>query len=230
MISGDILLKQSREEGPPCLVCRRIWIIYPAIGTAKRSAPVSVGSVAYAAAPRARTASEMVAGVPTKAAVLGALALPPMRRRRRPTAAMASAKHQIRRLFSSGLFAISWCLLWSSIPAAANDAGTAIIALTIPESNATSGYFPLSKALRSIMRLAAADINGGGLAAAAETPVEGNLTLSVVEVATGSRAIEGLCEALSSVGENGTFGVSRNQLGWVFVREVHSLPLASKVD
>lgn len=109
-----------------------------------------------------------------------------------------------------GAAAVYW-LLWSATtttPAAANDAGTAVIALTLPESNTTSGYFPLSKALRSVMRLAAVDINGGALATASGTPVEGNLTLSVVEVATGTMAVEGLCDALSSIGENGTFGVS----------------------
>lgn len=98
---------------------------------------------------------------------------------------------------------------------------TSVIALTLPQSNTTSGYFPLSTALRSIMRLAASDINAEALATATSTSdfdedsafssfpaVEGNLTLSIVEVATGNRAIEGLCDALASVGENGTFGVS----------------------
>lgn len=84
------------------------------------------------------------------------------------------------------------------------DAGTSIIALTLPST--TSGYFPLSEALGSIMRLAAADINAE--AEATTTPTAGgNLTLSIVEVATGTRAIEGLCDALASVGGNGTFGV-----------------------
>eukprot|EP00903_Cladosiphon_okamuranus_P014086 g13093.t1 len=111
---------------------------------------------------------------------------------------------------SPAAVSVSCLLLWSATtlaPAAANDAGTAVIALTLPESNTTSGYFPLSKALRSVMLLAAADVNGGALVTTSGTPVEGNLTLSVVEVATGSTAIEGLCEALSSVGENGTFGI-----------------------
>lgn len=56
------------------------------------------------------------------------------------------------------------------------------------------------------MRLAAADINAGAEATATPT-AGGNLTLSIVEVATGTRAIEGLCDALASVGGNGTFGV-----------------------
>eukprot|EP00752_Nemacystus_decipiens_P004321 g3946.t1 len=106
-------------------------------------------------------------------------------------------------------FSAGACLLsWSVRAVAANDAGTAVIALTIPETNSTSGYFPLSRALRSVMRLAAADINAGAVTtAAAETPVEGNLTLSVVDVTTGVSAVEGLCEALATVGENGTFGI-----------------------
>ncbi|CAM9905211.1 unnamed protein product, partial [Ectocarpus sp. 13 AM-2016] len=81
-----------------------------------------------------------------------------------------------------------------------------LIALTLPETNTTSGYFPLSKALRSVMRLAVDDINRGALAEtlpdASTASLDGNLTLSVVEVATGSRAIEGLCDALEYVGEN----------------------------
>lgn len=99
----------------------------------------------------------------------------------------------------------------TSVPAVHADAS--LVALTLPESNTTSGYFPLSKALRSVMRLAVEDINGGALAttlpddASTASSLDGNLTLSVVEVATGSRAIEGLCDALEYVGENGTFGV-----------------------
>ncbi|CAM9785173.1 unnamed protein product, partial [Ectocarpus sp. 13 AM-2016] len=89
-------------------------------------------------------------------------------------------------------------------------ADASLIALTLPETNTTSGYFPLSKALRSVMRLAVDDINRGALAEtfpdASTASLDGNLTLSVVEVATGSRAIEGLCDALEYVGENGTFG------------------------
>ncbi|CAB1099788.1 unnamed protein product [Ectocarpus sp. CCAP 1310/34] len=100
-------------------------------------------------------------------------------------------------------------LLSAGFPAVHAD--TSLVALTLPEINTTSGYFPLSKALRSVMRLAVEDINGGALAAtlsdAPAASLDGNLTLSVVEVATGSRAIEGLCDALEYVGDNGTFGI-----------------------
>lgn len=93
------------------------------------------------------------------------------------------------------------------------DGETSIIALTLPESNTTGGYFPLSKALRSVMKLAVADINAGALSATSSSttpsPLEGNLTLSVVEVGTRSQTMEGLCEALATVGENGTFGVRK---------------------
>eukprot|EP00904_Undaria_pinnatifida_P014239 jgi/Undpi1/9946/HiC_scaffold_28.g12400.m1 len=90
--------------------------------------------------------------------------------------------------------------------------GSHIIALTLPQSdlsagtasNESDGYFPLSKALTSVMRLAVDDINAAGV----ESLTLGNLTLSVVGVKTGTRAMEGLCEALESVGANGTFGVS----------------------
>ena len=92
--------------------------------------------------------------------------------------------------------------------------GSHIIALTLPQthhsasaaSNETGGYFPLSEALTSVMRLAVNDINAATDADSLTT--EGNLTLSVVGVETGTRAMEGLCDALESVGENGTFGVS----------------------
>lgn len=123
-------------------------------------------------------------------------------------------------------FVLYFLLLTAAAPVAAQSNGgaagsssttTSVIALTLPQSDTTTGYFPLSKALRSIMRLAASDINSGALwstiidgdtTSFSPTAAEGNLTLSIVEVATGSRAIEGLCDALASVGENGTFGVS----------------------
>lgn len=129
----------------------------------------------------------------------------------RPQVAPASVWDQMRS-FAGGA-SVVWYLLLSATAVTADDAGTAVIALTLPESNTTSGYFPLSNALRSILRLAVADVNGGTSANAAATSVEGNLTLSVVEVATGSRAIKGLCEALAAVGENGTFGVSKISSG-----------------
>ena len=92
--------------------------------------------------------------------------------------------------------------------------GSHIIALTLPQTdlsagtagNESDGYFPLSKALTSVMRLAVDDINAAGID---PLTTDGNLTLSVVGVKTGTRAIEGLCDALESVGKNGTFGVSQ---------------------
>ena len=88
-----------------------------------------------------------------------------------------------------------------------------IIALTLPKgdlptnasgSDSEGFFFPLSEALTSVMRLAVDDINARGVGPLAG----GNLTLSVFEVETGSAAMEGLCDALEAVGENGTLGVS----------------------
>ena len=90
--------------------------------------------------------------------------------------------------------------------------GSSIIALTLPQrdlptstsGSESDGFFPLSKALTSVMRLAVDDVNAGGVG-----PLTGeNLTLSVFGAKTGTRAMEGLCDALEAVGENGTFGVS----------------------
>ena len=71
-----------------------------------------------------------------------------------------------------------------------------------------AGFFPLSEALTSVMRLAVDDVNAGdGVASSPLT--DGNLSLSVVGVHTGAtRAMEDLCDALKNAGENGTFGVS----------------------
>ena len=92
--------------------------------------------------------------------------------------------------------------------------GSVIIALTVQQGdisadttgNGSGGFFfPLSEALTSVMRLAVDDINAGGVTSL----TEGNLSLSVVELKTGGiRAMEGLCDALEVIGENGTFGVS----------------------
>ncbi|CAM9570734.1 unnamed protein product, partial [Scytosiphon promiscuus] len=108
---------------------------------------------------------------------------------------------------------ISLLLSSATVVGAQEDGATSIIALTLPENNTTGGYFPLSKALRSVMKLAVADINAGALSTAStsstspSSPLEGNLTLSIVEVGTSSQTMEGLCEALATVGENGTFGI-----------------------
>ena len=91
--------------------------------------------------------------------------------------------------------------------------GSVIIALTVQQGdisadttgNGSGGFFPLSEALTSVMRLAVDDINAGGVTSL----TEGNLSLSVVELKTGGiRAMEGLCDALEVIGDNGTFGVS----------------------
>lgn len=93
----------------------------------------------------------------------------------------------------------------------ASAADTSVIALILPQSTGDTagnesggGYFPLSNALRSVIRLAADDVNAGSLSSL----TGGNLTLSFVEVGTGTRAMEGFCTALEAVGTNGTFGVS----------------------
>ena len=91
--------------------------------------------------------------------------------------------------------------------------GSHIIALTLPHSDLSAGdagndsddgYFPLSEALNSVMRLAVDDINAGS----SESLTVRNLTLSVAGAKTGTLAMQGLCEALESVGANGTLGVS----------------------
>lgn len=107
---------------------------------------------------------------------------------------------------------------------AATAADTTIIALTVAQSDLatsnntsstnvtstdeSSGYFPLGKPLESVMRLAADDINGGAGASLGLT--EGKLLLQVVGVNSGTQAMEGFCNALEDVGENGTFGVSES--------------------
>ena len=96
---------------------------------------------------------------------------------------------------------------WDAVAAG----GSAIIALTLPQKTDLStstgddseGFFPLSMALTSAMRLAVDDINAGGV----DSLTGGNLTLSVFGVNAG-REMEGLCDALEAVGKNGTFGVS----------------------
>lgn len=90
-----------------------------------------------------------------------------------------------------------------------------IIGLTLPQGDPSDGtesdgsgggfFFPLSEALASVMRLAVDDVNAGGFGSL----TEGNLTLSVFGVNTGTRVMEGLCDALEIIGEKGgTFGVS----------------------
>lgn len=70
----------------------------------------------------------------------------------------------------------------------------------------SSGYFPLSNALESVMRLAADDINAWAWESLGLT--EGTLKMAVAGVNSGAQAMEGFCNSLEAVGENGTFGVS----------------------
>lgn len=102
------------------------------------------------------------------------------------------------------------CVLLSTRWKPATSADTSVIAFTLPQNidggagnEESSGYFPLSKALTSVMQLAADDINSGEFSSL----TDGNLTLSVVEVSTKTRAMEGFCSALETIGGNGTFGV-----------------------
>lgn len=86
-----------------------------------------------------------------------------------------------------------------------------MIALTLPrtgkavvEANDTDdsrGYFPLANAVQSAMRLAVDDVNALG------SLLEGSLSLAILEVNTVMASVEGLCNALHAVGENGTYGV-----------------------
>lgn len=114
-----------------------------------------------------------------------------------------------------GLLLSSW---WVKASTAVD---TTIIVLTVAQndlatsntSNAnftgdeSSGHFPLSNALESVMRLAADDINAGASEALGLT--EGILKMAVAEVNNGAQAMEGFCNALEAViGKNGTFGVS----------------------
>lgn len=94
-----------------------------------------------------------------------------------------------------------------------------MIALTLPQHTGTTTaimeanntttedaswgeYFPLANAVQSALRLAVDDVNALG------TLMEGSLSLELLEVDTVMGAVEGLCEALHAVGENGTLGVS----------------------
>ena len=112
--------------------------------------------------------------------------------------------------------------------------GSVIIALTVQQGdisadttgNGSGGFFPLSEALTSVMRLAVDDINAGGVTSL----TEGNLSLSVVELKTGGiRAMEGLCDALEVIGENGTFGLSEAYILLVRMPKVCFLFVADNV-
>lgn len=99
---------------------------------------------------------------------------------------------------------------------AATVGASSIIGITLAQDNLSGGtngdgssggavFFPLSEALASIMRLAVDDVN----ARSAASLREGNLTLSVFGVNTGTSVMESLCNALEIIGEKGgTFGVS----------------------
>lgn len=91
------------------------------------------------------------------------------------------------------------------------NATTTVIALALPQTGIyvtaggreeeTEGYFALSKAVQSAMRLAADDVNAAG------TVMEGNLSLALVEVDTPMSAVKGLCDVLEALGEVGAYGV-----------------------
>ncbi|CAM9520631.1 unnamed protein product [Ascophyllum nodosum] len=118
-----------------------------------------------------------------------------------------------------GSAAVSLPLVLGACLNAGTAVDTTIIVLTVAQSDfatsntsspsnftgeESSGYFPLSNALESVMRLAADDINTG---ASSLGPTEGDLTLKVIGVKSGIQAMEGFCTALEAVGENGTFGI-----------------------
>lgn len=122
---------------------------------------------------------------------------------------MSVHQHVLRRCLTLGLLLFS-CGRWDAVAVG----GSSIIALTLPQGNLSDGaagdgpegfFYPLSEALTSVMSLAVDDVNAAGVASA---PNGGNLSLSVVGGKTGIRAMEGLCDALEAVGENGTLGVS----------------------
>lgn len=118
---------------------------------------------------------------------------------------------------------------WDTLPTTAVEA-LSIIGLTLPQgdpSDDTNGdgsgggfFFPLSEALASAMKLAVDDLNAGGFG----SQTEGNLTLSVFGVNTGTRVMEGLCDALEIIGEKGgTFGVSET-------RKILLVPRAKSIE
>lgn len=133
-----------------------------------------------------------------------------MRRARGWLRPLLSTQHVLHQYVKPALLLASF-RRWDAVAVG----GSSIIALTIPPqrdfptnssgSESEGFFFPLSKALASVMRLAVDDVNARediGLLAG------GNLTLTVFGVEAGSGAMEGLCDALEAVGENGTFGVS----------------------
>ena len=128
-----------------------------------------------------------------------------------------------------GSAAVSLLLVLGACLNAGTAVDTTIIVLTVAQSDfatsntsspsnftgeESSGYFPLSNALESVMRLAADDINTG---ASSLGPTEGDLTLKVIGVKSGIQAMEGFCTALEAVGENGTFGVRTKTFYFVLV-------------
>lgn len=88
---------------------------------------------------------------------------------------------------------------------------TTVIALTLPQTGiyvsetrgneASEGYFPLSKALQSAMRLAADDVN------AVDSVMKGSLSLALLEADTAMAAVKGLCDVMGDLGEIGVYGV-----------------------
>lgn len=132
-----------------------------------------------------------------------------MRRARGWLRPLLSTQHVLHQYVKPALLLASF-RRWDAVAVG----GSSLIALTIPQrglptnssgSESEGFFFPLSQALTSVMRLAVDDVNARediGLLAGE------NLTLAVFGVEAGSGAMEGLCDALEAVGENGTFGVS----------------------
>ena len=143
-----------------------------------------------------------------------------------PPANTAIAMALTNHIADKGLTTALLLSLLSSVPLKIIEAvDTTVIVLTVSQSylatsntssanfmgdDGSSGYFPLSDALESVMRLASDDINAGGSESLGLT--EGDLQMVVARVNSGTQAMEGFCNALEAVGGNGTFGVSASSL------------------
>lgn len=125
-------------------------------------------------------------------------------------AGMASARGATNphKLVTSILTILSMALY---VQALDPNATTVVIALTLPQTGIyvtsgssdeqSEGYFPLSKAVQSAMRLAANDVNAVG------TVMEGNLSLEMLEANTTMAAVKGLCDIMGALGDIGAYGV-----------------------